>query len=27
VTGAAIRDQDQPMVSDHFPVTAEVVFP
>lgn len=27
VRASAIRDQDQPMVSDHFPVTAEVVFP
>lgn len=27
VNAAKIRDQDIPMVSDHFPVTAEVVFP
>jgi endonuclease/exonuclease/phosphatase family metal-dependent hydrolase len=27
VIAAEIRDQDTPMVSDHFPVTAEVVFP
>jgi len=27
VLTAGIRDQDQPMVSDHFPVTARVLFP
>jgi endonuclease/exonuclease/phosphatase family metal-dependent hydrolase len=27
IMDAAIRDGDQPMVSDHFPVTARVVFP
>lgn len=27
ILAAAIRDQDKPMVSDHFPVTARVVFP
>lgn len=27
VLAAGIRDQDKPMVSDHFPVTARVVFP
>ena len=27
VLSAAIRDRDKPMVSDHFPVTARVVFP
>lgn len=27
IRSAAIRDRDQPMVSDHFPVTAEVMFP
>lgn len=27
IRAAAIRDRDQPMVSDHFPVTAEVLFP
>ena len=27
VLAAEIRDRDQPMVSDHFPVTARVVFP
>jgi endonuclease/exonuclease/phosphatase family metal-dependent hydrolase len=27
VLEAAIRDRDEPMVSDHFPVTARVVFP
>lgn len=27
VISAAIRDRDKPMVSDHFPVTARVVFP
>lgn len=27
VMDAAIRDGDQPMVSDHFPVTARVAFP
>lgn len=27
VIAAEIRDRDQPMVSDHFPVTARVVFP
>lgn len=27
VLAARIRDQDEPMVSDHFPVTAEVAFP
>ena len=27
ILSAAIRDQDKPMVSDHFPVTARVVFP
>jgi endonuclease/exonuclease/phosphatase family metal-dependent hydrolase len=27
VANAAIRDRDKPMVSDHFPVTARVVFP
>ncbi len=26
ILSAAIRDQDKPMVSDHFPVTARVVF-
>ena len=26
ILSATIRDQDQPMVSDHFPVTARVVF-
>lgn len=27
VLAATIRDHDQPLVSDHFPVTARVVFP
>ena len=27
VLAAAILDRDKPMVSDHFPVTARVVFP
>lgn len=27
VLSATIRDKDEPMVSDHFPVTARVVFP
>ena len=27
VLSASIRDHDEPMVSDHFPVTARVVFP
>lgn len=27
VLAAAVRDTDEPMVSDHFPVTARVVFP
>jgi endonuclease/exonuclease/phosphatase family metal-dependent hydrolase len=27
VISAGIRDQDQPMVSDHFPVVAEIGFP
>lgn len=27
VLAAEIRDQDQPMISDHFPLTAQVVFP
>lgn len=27
VLAAAIRDKDQPMVSDHFPVVAEISFP
>lgn len=27
VLSSAIRDHDEPMVSDHFPVTARVVFP
>ncbi len=27
IRAAGIRDHDQPMVSDHFPVTAEIVFP
>ena len=27
IMNAAIRDRDKPMVSDHFPVTARVVFP
>jgi endonuclease/exonuclease/phosphatase family metal-dependent hydrolase len=27
VVAAEIRDGDQPMISDHFPVTARVVFP
>lgn len=27
ILAATIRDKDQPMVSDHFPVTARVVFP
>ena len=27
ILAAEIRDHDQPMVSDHFPVTARVVFP
>lgn len=27
VIASSIRDRDQPMVSDHFPVTAEVEFP
>lgn len=27
VLAAAVRDHDEPMVSDHFPVTARIVFP
>jgi endonuclease/exonuclease/phosphatase family metal-dependent hydrolase len=27
ILSSSIRDQDKPMVSDHFPVTARVVFP
>jgi endonuclease/exonuclease/phosphatase family metal-dependent hydrolase len=27
VISAKIRDRDAPMVSDHFPTTARVIFP
>jgi endonuclease/exonuclease/phosphatase family metal-dependent hydrolase len=27
VLSATIRDQDEPLISDHYPVTARVVFP